>query len=76
MLIMQYLQNLSNDFDFIKKFFEIEKTLMNVVITMFTLKAEQESQSAEFIQQHSWYTHSQTEWTASMTEKQRHHSDE
>jgi len=38
MSIMQYLQNLSNDFDLIKKFFEIEKTLMNVVITMLLLK--------------------------------------
>ncbi len=38
MLIMQYLQNLSNDFDLIKKFFEIEKTLMNVIITMLLLK--------------------------------------
>ena len=38
MLIMQYLQNLSNDFDFIKKLFEIEKTLMNVIITMLLLK--------------------------------------
>jgi len=38
MSIMQYLQNLSNDFDFIKKLFEIEKTLMNVVITMLLLK--------------------------------------
>ena len=38
MLIMQYLQNLSNDFDFIKKFFEIEKILMNVIITMLLLK--------------------------------------
>ncbi len=38
MLIMQYLQNLFNDFDLIKKFFEIEKTLMNVVITMLLLK--------------------------------------
>jgi len=38
MSIMQYLQNLSNDFDFIKKLFEIEKTLMNVIITMLLLK--------------------------------------
>jgi hypothetical protein len=38
MLIMQYFQNLSNDFDFIKKFFEIEKILMNVIITMLLLK--------------------------------------
>ncbi len=38
MLIMQYLQNLSNDFDFIKRFFEIKKTLMNVIITMLLLK--------------------------------------
>ena len=38
MLIMQYLQNLSNNFDFIKKFFEIEKTLMNVIIIMLLLK--------------------------------------
>jgi len=38
MLIMQYLQNLSNNFDLIKKFFEIEKTLMNVVIIMLLLK--------------------------------------
>jgi hypothetical protein len=38
MLIMQYLQNLSNDFDFIKKFFEIKKILMNIVITMLLLK--------------------------------------
>ncbi len=38
MSIMQYLQNLSNDFDLIKKFFEIEKTLMNIVITMLLLK--------------------------------------
>jgi len=38
MSIMQYLQNLSNDFDLIKKFFEIKKTLMNVVITMLLLK--------------------------------------
>ncbi len=35
---MQYLQNLSNNFDFIKKLFEIEKTLMNVIITMLLLK--------------------------------------
>ncbi len=38
MLIMQYLQNLSNDFNLIKKFFEIKKTLMNVIITMLLLK--------------------------------------
>ncbi len=38
MLIMQYLQNLSNDFDLIKKLFKIEKTLMNVIITMLLLK--------------------------------------
>ena len=38
MSIMQYLQNLSNNFDFIKKLFEIEKTLMNVIITMLLLK--------------------------------------
>jgi len=38
MLIMQYLQNLSNNFDFIKKLFEIEKILMNVIITMLLLK--------------------------------------
>jgi len=38
MLIMQYFQNLLNDFDLIKKLFEIEKTLMNVVITMLLLK--------------------------------------
>jgi len=38
MLIMQYFQNLSNDFDFIKRFFKIEKTLMNVMITMLRLK--------------------------------------
>ncbi len=38
MLIMQYLQNLFNNFDFIKKLFEIKKTLMNVVITMLLLK--------------------------------------
>ncbi len=38
MLIMQYLQKLSNDFDFIKRFFEIKKTLMNVIITMLLLK--------------------------------------
>jgi len=38
MLIMQYLQNLSNDFDLIKKLFEIKKTLMNVIITMLLLK--------------------------------------
>jgi len=38
MLIMQYLQNLSNDFDLIKKHFEIKKTLMNVIITMLLLK--------------------------------------
>jgi hypothetical protein len=35
---MQYFQNLSNDFDLIKKFFEIKKTLMNVIITMLLLK--------------------------------------
>ncbi len=38
MLIMQYLQNLFNDFDFIKRLFEIKKTLMNVIITMLLLK--------------------------------------
>ncbi len=38
MLIMQYFQNLSNDFDLIKKLFEIEKTLMNIIITMLLLK--------------------------------------
>ncbi len=38
MSIMQYFQNLFNDFDLIKKLFEIEKTLMNVVITMLLLK--------------------------------------
>jgi len=38
MLIMQYFQNLLNDFDLIKKLFEIEKTLMNVIITMLLLK--------------------------------------
>ncbi len=38
MLIMQYLQNLSNDFDLIKKLFKIEKTLMNVIIIMLLLK--------------------------------------
>ena len=36
--IMQYLQNLFNDFDLIKRFFEIEKTLINVIITMLLLK--------------------------------------
>jgi len=35
---MQYLQNLSNDFDLIKKLFKIEKTLMNVIIIMLLLK--------------------------------------
>jgi hypothetical protein len=35
---MQYFQNLSNDFDFIKKLFEIEKILMNVIITILLLK--------------------------------------
>jgi len=35
---MQYFQNLSNDFDFIKKLFEIKKTLMNVIIIMLLLK--------------------------------------
>ncbi len=35
---MQYFQNLLNDFDLIKKLFEIEKTLMNVIITMLLLK--------------------------------------
>ncbi len=35
---MQYFQNLFNDFDLIKKFFEIKKTLMNVVITILLLK--------------------------------------
>ncbi len=38
MSIMQYFQNLSNDFDLIKKLFEIEKTLMNIIITMLLLK--------------------------------------
>jgi len=38
MLIMQYFQNLLNDFDLIKKLLEIEKTLMNVIITMLLLK--------------------------------------
>ncbi len=38
MLIMQYFQNLFNDFDLIKKLFEIEKTLMNVIIIMLLLK--------------------------------------
>ncbi len=38
MLIMQYFQNIFNDFDLIKKFFEIEKILMNVIITMLLLK--------------------------------------
>ncbi len=38
MLIIQYFQNLFNNFDLIKKLFEIEKTLMNVVITMLLLK--------------------------------------
>ncbi len=38
MSIMQYLQNLSNNFDFIKKLFEIKKILMNIVITMLLLK--------------------------------------
>ncbi len=38
MLIMQYLQNLFNNFDLIKKFFEIKKTLMNIIITMLLLK--------------------------------------
>ena len=38
MLIMQYFQNLSNDFDLIKRLFEIEKTLMNIIITMLLLK--------------------------------------
>ena len=38
MVIMQYFQNLSNDFDLIKKLFKIEKTLMNVIITMLLLK--------------------------------------
>ncbi len=38
MSIMQYFQNLLNDFDLIKKLFEIENTLMNVVITMLLLK--------------------------------------
>ena len=38
MSIMQYLQNLSNNFDFIKKLFEIEKILMNIIITMLLLK--------------------------------------
>ncbi len=35
---MQYFQNIFNDFDLIKKFFEIEKILMNVIITMLLLK--------------------------------------
>ncbi len=38
MLIMQYFQIFFNDFDLIKKFFEIEKILMNVIITMLLLK--------------------------------------
>ena len=38
MSIMQYFQNLLNDFDLIKKLFEIENTLINVVITMLLLK--------------------------------------
>ncbi len=38
MLIMQYLQNLFNNFDLIKRLFEIEKTLMNVIIIMLLLK--------------------------------------
>ena len=38
MLIMQYLQNLFIDFDFIKKLFEIKKILMNIIITMLLLK--------------------------------------
>ncbi len=38
MLIMQYFQNLFNDFDLIKRLFEIEKTLMNIIITMLLLK--------------------------------------
>ncbi len=38
MLIMQYFQNLFNNFDLIKKLFEIEKTLMNVIIIMLLLK--------------------------------------
>ena len=38
MLIMQYFQNLFNDFDLIKKLFEIKKILMNVIITMLLLK--------------------------------------
>ncbi len=35
---MQYFQNLFNDFDLIKKLFEIKKILMNVIITMLLLK--------------------------------------
>jgi len=35
---MQYFQNLSNDFDLIKKLFEIEITLMNIIIIMLLLK--------------------------------------
>ncbi len=35
---MQYLQNLFNNFDLIKKLFKIEKTLMNIIITMLLLK--------------------------------------
>jgi len=38
MSIIQYLQNLFNNFDLIKKLFEIKKTLMNVIITMLLLK--------------------------------------
>jgi len=38
MSIMQYFQNLSNNFDLIKKLFEIEKILMNIIITMLLLK--------------------------------------
>ncbi len=38
MSIMQYLQNFSNDFDLIKRFVEIKKILMNVIITMLLLK--------------------------------------
>ena len=38
MLIIQYFQNFFNNFDLIKKLFEIKKTLMNVVITILLLK--------------------------------------
>jgi hypothetical protein len=53
MLIMQYLQNLSNDFDLIKKFFEIEKNIDEYYYHNATFKAEQESQNAELIQQYN-----------------------